>query len=164
MTVMEKENIYTKIERLRNQRIDFDSIEKELVNEYDIEEVIHSVKYARNQEKRDLYLLSIECDDVTFFGKMALYIFGFCISLLLFIASIYFFLKFSQVLRTPEVIHRDNVIIIFNDLWKGKLTISLIGISLISIAASFTIFGASIKSYRDTKERRAKYLLLKRRQ
>jgi hypothetical protein len=161
---MEKENIYEKIERLRNQKIDYDLIVKDLANDYDIDEINHSINYARNQEKRDLYLLSLEYDDFSYFEKMALYIFGVCFSIFLFFASIYFFFKFSQVLRTPDVIHRDNLIIIFNDLWKGKLTISLFGIGLISLVVSLTIFGGSIKNYRESKEKRTKYLILKKRQ
>ena len=162
---MEKENIYKVIDRLRTNRVDFIEIEKQLLSAgYENEKIEHAIKYTKADEKRNLYLLSLEYDNFSYFSKKLLNIFGMILGVALLIASIYFFNKFVQVIKTPDIIKKEKTIIIINGMWKGKLTISLFAFGLLTLFSSFFSFGNSLKSYRDIKEKRLNYLKLKARQ
>jgi hypothetical protein len=67
---MANEDIFKKVDRLREQKIEYKAIEKLLLEEgVEPDKVDRVISYARNEEKTKLYVLSQEYDDFSYLGK-----------------------------------------------------------------------------------------------
>jgi len=157
--------IFKQAEELRFQKKSYEKIEKilRLKNGHPREDVLHVVTNLKNKEDKDYQILVNEVDDLNYRANFIGNIVWGILGIILLCLGIYFSYYFYKVFNTPSTLIKEKVIIKFDKMWKGRLSIYLFIFAFGSFLAAVSMLSGGLKSFKKLKKNRERFLFIKER-